>query len=136
MKSISQGIEDFIGLRRSFGFKFERGAVELRDLALFLKRNKKKYLDIASILNWLESHEQASRESQSVRLCHAHAFAKYWKAFDPSTQVPDRNISNHQPRRARPYIYTFSECRNILRACYTTRGAEGAIQSHLYCHAC
>ncbi len=135
MRSISKGVEDFISLRRSFGFAFEKGAHELRDLALFLKKTKKKNLDTPAILDWLESHSQASHKTQSVRLGHAHTFAKYWKAFCPLTQVPDRNIANHQPTRARPYIYTSAECRNILRACFDMRSAEGHSRSKLYQHA-
>jgi integrase/recombinase XerD len=134
-KSIHTGIEDFIQLRRSFGFKYERGGQNLYNLSQFLKKRKKNTLNTRSILDWLESHWQSSGSAQSARMCHAHDFAKYWKVYDSRTEVPDRSISNHAPRRSIPYIYSPAECKCILRACCDISAPRAGKINKLYAHA-
>ena len=125
-KSIFTGIEEFIELRRSFGFKFERGGYVLREFAAFLKKIKKKTITTAMVLEWLESHYGSSPESLSVRFQIVRAFAAHWKAYDRRTEVPGRNISYHPPKRARPHIYTPVESRKILLACGTLSRRAGS----------
>ena len=133
-KSVFKGIEDYIQLRRSFGFSYEQGAVNLRSLSSFLKRQRKKFINTRTVLDWLESHPQASSMQQSTRLSHANAFALYWKAFESKTEIPDRDICNHPPRRARPYIYSALECKKILKGCFQMSIPTG-VPSKLYARA-
>jgi integrase/recombinase XerD len=43
-------------------------------------------------------------------------FARYRSATDPRTQIPALSLLPFRPRRARPYLYSNAEIRNLLRA--------------------
>lgn len=55
------------------------------------------------------------------------AFAHYRRATDPRTEIPAPGLLPFQPQRARPYLYSATEIRQLLRAarampCRYTRG--------------
>ena len=50
------------------------------------------------------------------RLSYVRVFARYRKAADPRTEVPSPGLLPFQPKRAKPYLYSDEEIRNLLRA--------------------
>lgn len=52
MKPLRQAIEDYIGLRRSLGFKLRRVAEHLQEFAGFLEKKAASYITTELALAW------------------------------------------------------------------------------------
>ena len=55
------------------------------------------------------------------RLAYVRGFALYRSATDPRTQIPAQGLLPFQPKRARPYLYSDTEVRNLLSAALKIR---------------
>lgn len=115
--SVCYGIEKYLNLRVKFGYKYDRGFLDLRNLARYLKRHKSHTLKTAMVLEWLTTYSKASESAQAIRLRHVCDFASYWKTFDPKTEIPDRNMFSRRTWRSAPKIFTSSECKRLLLSC-------------------
>jgi integrase len=49
-------------------------------------------------------------------LSFVRGFARYRSATDPRTQIPPQGLLPFQPKRARPFLYSDDNIRNLLRA--------------------
>ena len=116
MKPLRQAIEDYIGLRRSLGFKLRRVAEHLQEFAGFLEKKAASYITTELALAWalLPTDHQPSDWAQ--RLGSIRVFARHWKATDPRTEIPPAGLLPFRPQRARPYLYSEQEIQKLLTA--------------------
>ncbi len=115
MSSLSKGIENYISMRQSFGFKIRGPISVLRQFSVFCDEHKQSRLTIAMVLDWIGSYP-ASDLSVSRRIQAIRGFAEYWKSFDPKTEIPPREMMRPY-RRSKPHIYTDLEIQKIIKAC-------------------
>jgi integrase len=52
----------------------------------------------------------------TARLCAVRGFARYRSGDDPATQIPPLGLLPYRPPRARPYLYSEEEIRQLLQA--------------------
>ena len=57
------------------------------------------------------------------RLGFVRVFARHWSATDARTEIPAAGLLPFRPQRARPYLYTDEEIRQLLAATKTLRPA-------------
>lgn len=125
MRTISSGIEDFIALRQSYGYKYKHAVPVLRQFGKFCAAKRCQRLTTATAMEWARGYEADSRSAASQRMRLLRDFATYWKMFDPKTEVPPRELVQKTPRRGHPYIYSAAELRKILAACNDFRAERG-----------
>jgi integrase/recombinase XerD len=125
MTRMKKGIEDFIALRRSFGYKFDAPAPVLRQFGDFCVNHRRSAVTVATILDWVQTYPNSTSLSISRRIRMVRAFANYWKAFDPKTEIPPRELSREQSGRSKPHIYSASEIQKILKACREFKAEPG-----------
>jgi integrase len=103
-------------MRRSLGFKLREAGTALTDFATFLEQHHASYITQALALAWAQrpSHTQPANWAQ--RLSFVRGFARYRSATDPRTQIPPQGLLPFQPKRARPFLYSDVNIRNLLRA--------------------
>jgi integrase len=103
-------------MRRGLGFKLREAGRALADFVSFLDEHHASYITQALALAWAQqpSHTQPAHWAQ--RLSFARGFARYRSATDPRTQIPSQGLLPFQPKRARPFLYSDDNIRNLLRA--------------------
>ena len=111
-------------MRRSLGYKLWMPASLLSDFVSFLEDTTADHITIPLALQWAQRKPTRPAE-WARRLTCVRCFARYWSATDPQTQIPPWSLLPHRPRRARPYLYTDQEIRQLLEAAKQLGGLLG-----------
>jgi integrase/recombinase XerD len=116
MNTLREAVRMYLGMRRGLGFKLRDAGRALVDFVSFLEEHHACYITQALALAWAQqpSHTQPSHWAQ--RLSFVRGFARYRSATDPRTQIPPQGLLPFQPKRARPFLYSDDNIRNLLRA--------------------
>ena len=105
--------EDYLGLRRSFGYRLTGHDRPLADFVAYLDRAGLDTVTAESALAWaIESETTPLRHAQ--RLSIARGFATYLHALDPRNEVPPRDLLPEGRRRVPPHIYTADELAGLM----------------------
>jgi integrase len=88
----------------------------LLDFAYFMERHRAPYITQALALAWAQEPSKAQSVHWARRLGFVRGFARYRSATDPRTQIPATGLLPFRPKRARPYLYSDAEIRDLLRA--------------------
>jgi integrase len=128
MNTLRQAVQDYLNLRRALGFKLHNAGKSLVDFVTFMERHRASYVTQALALAWAQQPTNVQPAHWARRLSVVRAFARHRSATDPRTQIPAPGLLPFQPKRARPYLYSDEEIRNLLRAaldmpCRYERGA-------------
>jgi integrase len=128
MNTLRQAVQDNLNLRRALGFKLHNAGKSLVDFVTFMERHRASYVTQALALAWAQQPTNVQPAHWARRLSVVRAFARHRSATDPRTQIPAPGLLPFQPKRARPYLYSDEEIRNLLRAaldmpCRYERGA-------------
>jgi integrase/recombinase XerD len=67
-------------------------------------------------LEWATSAEHLHASEWAARLSSVRAFAHYWSAIDPDTEIPAEGLLPFRPERAQPYLYTEAEIQRLMEA--------------------
>jgi integrase/recombinase XerD len=133
MSGLRKAIKDYIEMRRSLGFKLQHAESGLRDFASFLEARGASRITIALALEWAQQNPVARPVAWAQRLGFVRGFARHWSAQDPQTEVPPYGLLPHRPGRARPYLYSDEEIRQLLRAAQQLPSAHGLKGSTFHC---
>ncbi len=105
--------EDYLALRRSFGYRLTGHDRPLADFVAYLDRAGLDTVTAESALAWaIESGTTPLRHAQ--RLSIARGFATYLHALDPRNEVPPRDLLPEGRRRVPPHIYTAGELAGLM----------------------
>ena len=116
MKTFEKAAADYLVLRRSVGFRFERHEIHLREFVAFLKERDARWITTQLAQQFATCHTDHGSKTQAGRLSVARGFATYMLGVDPRTEVPPFGLLPARCVRARPYIYTAAEVRRVLTA--------------------
>jgi integrase/recombinase XerD len=116
MNTLRQAIEEYLALRRSLGFKMSDAGRALSEFATFMERLRAPYVTQELALAWAQRPTHARPAHWASRLCHVRQFARHRSASDPRTQIPAPGLLPFKPTRAKPYLYTDTEIRQLLQA--------------------
>jgi integrase len=105
--------EDYLKLRRSFGYRLGGHDRPLADFVAYLDRAGLDTVTVESALAWaVEPETTPLRHAQ--RLSIARGFATYLHALDPRAEVPPRALLPEGRRRVPPHIYTTDEIAKLM----------------------
>ena len=116
MNTLREAVRDYLDMRRRLGFKLREAGKELIDFVRFLEQHNASYITQALALAWAQQPSNVQPAYLAHRLSSVRGFARYRSATDPRTQIPPPALLPFQPKRARPYLYSEEEIRNLLRA--------------------
>jgi integrase/recombinase XerD len=116
MKPLKKGIREYVGLRRSFGYKLQWTPSLLFDFAAFLKRRRAAHITGALALEWAARNPLSQPKTVTRRLSAVRGFARYWSGYDPRTQIPPPRLLPEPRTRFKPYLYTDTEVMDLLTA--------------------
>src|SRR5690349_675946 len=119
MKTLRQAVGDYLSLRRSLGFKLKKHEPCLRELVSFLKKKKASRISTPLALQFATQHQRQQPAEWAARLSVVRGFACYRSGDDLATEVPPPGLLHYRPMRARPYLYSEEEIRQLLNAART-----------------
>jgi integrase len=128
MITLTQRLDDYLAVRRSFGFDLSFCARVLRRFTAFADREGTDHITVDLFLRWKTTFGKADNNTWSSRLGMVRAFAGWLQGHDERTEVPPAGLIPGKLRRGRPYIYSNSEIAAIvtraarLRSRYELRG--------------
>jgi len=116
MNNLRQAVRDYLGLRRSLGFKLHEAGKLLLAFVQFMEVHHSSYITTRLALAWAQQPSTVQPAEWARRLSVVRTFARYRSATDPRTQIPPPALLPFQSKRARPYLYSDEEIRRLLCA--------------------
>jgi integrase len=113
---LRQAVEEYLNMRRALGFKLQEAGKGLLDFVTFMEKHRASYITSTLALAWAQQPHNVQPAHWAQRLSYVRVFARYRSATDPRTQIPPPGLLPFQPKRARPYLYSDHEIKNLLRA--------------------
>ena len=117
MSPLRRAVHEYLSMRRGLGYKLDRAGPALLDFVSFLQRRRASYITLPLALAWAKGPSAGQPGTWAAqRLSFVRCFARYRSATDPRTQVPPPKLLPFRPERARPYLYSDTEIKDLLRA--------------------
>jgi integrase/recombinase XerD len=116
MKTLRQAVGDYLSLRRSLGFKLKAHERYLREFVSFLKKKRTARISTQLALQFATQSRHQQPAEWAARLSVLRGFACYRSGDDLTTEIPPRGLLPYLTRRARPYLYSDEEIRQLLKA--------------------
>lgn len=132
MNRLKKAVIDYVEMRRSLGYKLQMAPRLLSDFVTFLEEQGADHITIPLALQWAQQNPLVSPAEWARRLTYVRGFARYWSAFDSHTQIPPWGLLPHNPKRARPYLYTEEEIQRLLKAAQELGGFRGLTYYSLF----
>lgn len=112
--TLRRSVQDYLGLRRSFGYVLAGQDGPLADFACHLDRVGLDTVTVEAALAWaVEPKTTPLRHFQ--RLAMVRGFATYLQAIDGRCEIPPRDLLPEGRRRVPPHIYSTEEIAKLIR---------------------
>jgi integrase len=131
MNTLRQAVREYLAMRRNLGFKLQDAAVGLVDFVRFMEQNRASYITNSLAITWAQQSRKP--EQWGRRMSFVRMFARHRSASDPRTEVPPAGLLPYRPKRAKPYIYSDQQIRDLLRAALKLPNNGGLRPWTFYC---
>jgi integrase/recombinase XerD len=115
MNTLRESLHEYLELRRALGFKMHDAGLLLPRFVSFLEERQAVSITTRLALEWAQQPSVQPAE-WARRLCFVRGFARHRRATDSRTAIPPVGLLPFRSRRARPYLYTEEEVRQLLAA--------------------
>jgi integrase len=124
MNTLQQALNEYLDMRRALGFKLHDAGRALVDFVSFMDRHHASHITRPLALAWAKQPAKVGPVEWARRLSWVRMFARHRSATDPRTQIPEPDLLPYRPQRARPYLYSEREIRDLLRAALQLRSDD------------
>jgi integrase len=114
MSALRSALQDYVALRRGFGFKFRHQERRLTSFIQFMEQRGACVITRQLALEWAMLPRERP-PTWALRLSDVRGFARHLCNIEPRTEVPSTGILPAL-RRAKPYIYSDEEIARLLAA--------------------
>ena len=117
-QSMTAAVKDYLDTRRQLGFALVAPGTELIRCARYADaKDHVGPLSLGLILGWAREHvKHTSAVTPARRLEVIRPFARYYRQFEPSSEVPPLGVLGRGHRRLAPHIYTNKEVAQLVQA--------------------
>ncbi len=129
MKTLKQGIVDYVTMKRAMGFSFYPQEQKLNSFCIFLKN--KKRITSALAQKWALAGNEKPDWWSANKLSVLRGFAVYWKTIDANTELWSENLWPIRYKRKNPYIYSETEIQRLLQGCEELK-PEGSLRPKMF----
>jgi len=116
MTTLRKAAEEYLAMRRGFGFKLYGPGILLLDFISFMEKRHASRITIDLAVRWAKLPASASPSWWAARLRAVRLFALYMSATEPRTEVPPPSLLPYRYKRRPPYIYTDQEVKRLIQA--------------------
>ena len=131
MNTLKSALQDYLSMRRGFGFKFQTQEKRLTSFVRFMEERGATVVTNKLALEWATKSPERC-PSWGLRLTDVRGFARYLSILDSRTEVPPTQILPG-PSRAKPYLYTEKEITRLLTAALELRPKGGLRRWTCHC---
>jgi len=114
MISLAVQLEQYLAIRRSFGYDLSTAERILRRFVEFAEAEGVNHVNVDLFLLWKRHFGSANNNTWSVRLGVLRCFAGWLQNIDPLTEVPPSDLVRGKSRRSRPYIYSSEQITQLV----------------------
>lgn len=114
-------LDDYLGVRRGFGYKLERAGRLLPGFVTFLEESGATFITTQVALAWATQAGRGGPPWFATRLGLVRPFAKYVSAIDPRTEIPSADLLPGRRPRGIPYLYSDQDVQALLDAARSLR---------------
>jgi len=134
MTTLRQAVQEYVRMRRDLGFKLHEAGKGLLDFVTFMEQHRASVISQTLALAWAQQPSNVQPAQWAQRLSYVRGFARYRSATDPRTEIPTPGLLPFRPKRARPYLYSDTEIRGLLRTALTMpcRYERGLLRPWVY----
>ena len=126
MSRLQQSLDEYLRIRRAFGFKLEREGRCLLRFLDFLEHHGSDHITTPLAIRWAMASPSGSAPSAHTRLRMVRGFAQYLASHDPRTELPPyEQLPAVSTKRPTPYIYTENEIGDLMASARSLRGLKG-----------
>ncbi len=116
MRTLRESLMDYLAMRRALGFKLRATGRALSHFVSFMEKQEASFITVHLSLQWAQQSSSVQPSTWAERLSFVRGFARYCIAIDARTEIPPYSLLPHRAKRARPYLYTSDEVRQLLEA--------------------
>lgn len=121
MRTLRRALADYLGVRRSLGFKLRAAGELLPGFLAHLEQARSPIITTPLAVEWATLPQDVHPAWWTSRLVAVRGFAKYLQTIDQRHDVPPLELLPHRRARAAPYIYEPAEITALLAATATLR---------------
>jgi len=123
---MSKRVQDYLSLRRAFGFQLSIAGHLLQAFAGFADREAPgKAFKIELALRWAQSSSTGKQVTAARRLLILQPFTRYLRTVEPFTEVLPNRLLGPAQYRYIPHVYTAAEIQALLDAATDLRPRAG-----------
>ena len=120
MSALEGAVEEYLSMRRSFGFKLAADGPMLADFVAYLGAVGLDAITTEVAVEWATRPVGSSQSSHARRLGVIRRFAEYVHVhvhvLDPRCEVPPADLLQDRYRRVPPYLYSEADIAGLLGA--------------------
>src|SRR5438046_8802351 len=106
MNNIRRGLQQYLGVRASLGYKLEHERTALPKFLSFVEAEGASHITSDLAVRWATQSVGVQPWTWSWRLGMVRRFAAWFSTPDSRTEIPAQGLLPHRFHRPRPYIYT------------------------------
>ncbi len=116
MKELRTALEEYLNVRRMFGFKLRIPGSLLRNFVTYAEKEAASFITRELALRWATQPKNCQPAQWANRLSMVRTFARYVSAMDVRTEIPPYGVLPHRFHRKGPYLYTDEEIARLIEA--------------------
>ena len=116
MKELRTALEEYLKVRRMFGFKLCIPGRLLQRFVAYAEQQGASCITRELAVQWATQPQHCQPAQWANRLSMVRTFARYVSATDPRTEIPPEGLLPHRFRRKAPYLYTDEEIARLIEA--------------------
>ncbi len=135
MNELRGAVEQYLVLRRSFGFELRVPGGILRRFVNFAELEGSTFVNTDLVLRWAETFDHALPATAARAVSVVRRFAVWQAALDPRTQIPPLGLVASRYQRRRPFLHSEQQIVQLLsetEQSRSTRGLRGTTFSTLF----
>ncbi len=116
MSGLREGLDDYLALRRSFGYKLERSGTVLVDFVAYAEMAGSTHVRTDVAVSWALRTINAESRWRADRLGMVRGMARYLHAIDPAHEIPPKGLIPARRSRPTPFVYSDQEIVALMAA--------------------
>ena len=131
---LREALEQYLKVRRMFGFKLKAGNL-LQGFVACAENENAAYITRELAVRWATQPKNCQRANWAKRLSMVRSFARYVSAKDPRTEIPPEGLLPYRFARKNPYLYTDEGIARLIEAAQKlppSRGLRAATYATLF----
>lgn len=116
MSDLAEGLERYLALRRSLGYKLERAGQVLSDFVVELDNAGISHISTEAALSWAIDTTNPESSWRAQRLSLVRGFARYLHTVDARHEVPPTGLVPRRRGRPLPYLFSAADIEALMGA--------------------